>query len=230
MKKDVSKEKDVSKKKDVFKKVVFILFALLVVAGAGFFSCWSEKTVMKLEAQVARMKEEIVPVRFEILEKKDGKIKVKVAVYDCGEEGKRVGSSQVFELDGEELNIDFQVVKFSDSNYLFFPVGLYTDRMALADSLKIFDLYNNEDFPAIYDSLVLANAADNSSLSTGSQQALQEELANLFAIVRNDKRSVSKEQYGMAVHDMKSISQFKKGFVYKVLCHPRTGGIEIVKE
>ena len=32
-----------------------------------------------------------------------------------------------------------------------------------------------------------------------------------------------------AVHELKNISRFKKGFVYNVLCHPHTGGIEIVK-
>lgn len=209
------------------KKILIVLGLLAVFATVTkiCLSC-SEKRIADLTEQVEALKEDCVPMRFEILKKKDSQITVKVAFYDIVT-GNKVGKSDTFELNGEELNVDFQIIKLSPNNFIFFPSGLYTDMIPLAESKPLYKLYEKQGFPLIYEGI-----ADTSSKA--GKKNLKQELCQYLALsttlVNTEKESGKKELYGTSIHDFKTISQFKKGFVYKVLCHPHTGGIEIVKE
>ena len=185
------------------------------------------KKIAELEDRVAYMKEDCVPLRFEIVQKKNSEIQVKVSMYDVQTE-KKVGRSGSFTLAGEELHVDSQVIKLSDENFIFFPCGLYTDAMALTDSEKLYPLYDENGFPSIYGGVIDA-LDDGSAVSQDDRVALGKELTGYFSLVKDGGESQSTEQYGTAIHELKSISQFKAGFVYELQCHPHTGGIEIRK-
>ncbi len=213
------------------KKVIITVFVLACMLGGT--SCVkqllakTEAKVAQLEERIAYMKEDCVPMRFEILEKKGDKMKVKTAFYDVSTD-KKVGRNGTFELEGEELNVDFQILKLSEESFLFFPCGLYTNFMPMSESLKLYDLYGEDGFPDIYGSVIDGNA-DGEALSEKDRAALQSAISSYFTATMAGGQSEAAEQYGTAVHDLKTVSQFKTGFVYKVLCHPHTGGIEIVK-
>lgn len=187
----------------------------------------TDKKVAELEERVAFMKEDCVPLRFEIVQKKGSEIQVKVSMYDVQTE-KKVGRSGTFTLSGDELHVDSQVIKLSDENFIFFPCGLYTDAMAMADSEKLYALYDENGFPSIYAGVVNMKD-DGTAVSQDDRVALGKELTGYFTLVKNGGESQSAEQYGTAIHELKSISQFKTGFVYELLCHPHTGGVEIRK-
>lgn len=197
--------------------VILIFFGAIKCCLSG-----TEKKILELSEQIETLKEDFVPMQFEIVKKKDSEIKVKVVFCDVIT-GKKVSKAKTYSLYGDELNLDFQVIRLSKKNYVFYPSGLYTDKIPLAESERLHDLYDKNGFPSIYRGLVdpLIEKADRDNLT--------KELKNYYEIVKSGVETQSKNQYGTAVHDLKTIRQFKKGVVYSVLCHPHTGGIEIVK-
>lgn len=211
-------------KKSFFVLLVFVCI-LVLAATVGCILKFQEKVIARLEDQIQYLEEEFVPMKFEIQEKKDSVISVKIKYYDM--DGQEVGSSAV-KLNGSELNFDFEVIKFSDKAYIFFPCGVYTDTMALVNETVISGDYEKDGFPSIYDGMKLFDE-DGNPLDAEGENQIREQLSNYFAIVRKGGSVSRTEQHGVAVHDLKSISEFKKGFVYKVVCHPHSGGIEIVK-
>lgn len=62
------------------------------------------------------------------------------------------------------------------------------------------------------------------------EKGYTEKIAQTFEYILNGELEKLTNQYGSAVHDMQGISEFKKGYVYSVVCHPHTGGIEIRSE
>lgn len=217
----MSKELDRMNKKIIVAVCVLIGILLLFGISKGCQSC-SQKKIAGLSEQIETLKEDFVPMQFEIVKNAGSRIKVKVAFCDIVTE-KKVSKAKTFDLEGEELNVDFQVIELDGKNFVFFPCGLYSDKIPLAESLPLFDLYDQKGFPAIYGGIVESNPSKSERVS------LEKELTTYFDLVKSGETSLSKEQYGTAVHELKNISRFKKGFVYNVLCHPHTGGIEIVK-
>ena len=71
--------------------------------------------------------------------------------------------------------------------------------------------------------------AEGNPLDKDGTEQIRSQLSDYLNIVQKGAASSETEQHGVAVHDLKSVSEFKKGFVYKVVCHPHSGGIEIVK-
>ena len=211
-------------KKSVFMLLVFG-FILLAAATVGCILKFQEREIARLEDQIQYLEEEFVPMKFEIQEKKDSVISVKTKYYDM--DGNEVGSSSV-KLSGSELNFDFEVIQFSEKAFIFFPSGIYTDTMALVDKAVISGDYEKNGFPRIYDGMKLYDAEGNPLDKDGTEQ-IRSQLSDYLNIVRKGAASSETEQHGVAVHDLKSVSEFKKGFVYKVVCHPHSGGIEIVK-
>ena len=212
-------------KKSLF--VLLIFFVILVLAvSVGCILKFQEKEIARLEDQIQYLEEEFVPMKFEILEKKNSDISVAIKYYDMN--GKEVGASKLVKLSGNELNFDFEVIKFSEKARIFFPSGVYTDTMAQVDETAISGDYEKNGFPAIYEGMKLYDKDGNPLDEEGVEQ-VRTQLSDYFAVVRKRGAVTQTEQHGVAVHDLKSISEFKKGFVYKVVCHPHSGGIEIVK-
>lgn len=195
-------------KKSKIKIIIFSILAVLVIGSTFLLNFTSQKKDNLLQ-QIAVLQEEISPLEFEISSKNDGEIKLRTVFYDLN--GKKVGSQNI-KVTGEELNFDFQVIKLAEDSFLFFPCGIYTEQIALADSVKVFDAYNNGGFPEIY------NGIENEKLNL------------YFQLTMDGKKDFDADVHGIAVHDIKNISQFKKGFVYKVICHPHTGAIEIIRK
>ena len=210
------------KKKGVF---IFVVFLIVLGVCVGCILKFQERIIAKLEEQIQYLEEEFVPMKFEIQERKNSFVSVKVKYYDMT--GAEVGSSEV-KLNGDELNFDFQVVKFSEKAFIFFPCGVYTDTMALVDETKIFGDYESDGFPKIYNGMSFFDK-DGKPLGKDGADQVKEQLAMYFASACKGEVASKTEQHGVAVHDLKAISEFKKGFVYKVVCHPHSGGIEIVK-
>lgn len=212
----------IMKKKGIF---VFAAFLIVLAICVGCILKYQERVIAKLEDQIQYLEEEFVPMKFEIQEKKNSTIAVKIKYYDMT--GAEVGSSQV-KLSGDELNFDFQVIKFSDKAFIFFPCGVSSDAVALVDETKIFSDYDKDGFPRIYDGMNFFDDEGNALEKDGVEQ-VRSQLSMYYAIAGKGEVSNKTEQHGVIVHDLKSLSEFKKGFVYKVVCHPHSGGIEIVK-
>lgn len=208
------------------KKLIIILSIIVVLLiSTYFFISFQESKIKTLESQVEYLQEEIVPMAFEISNNSDSKLKLKVVFYDLN--GNEVGSD-VLKLNGNELHIDFKVIDFSEDSYLFFPYGLYTDTMAPADLVTIFDKYEKRGFPSIYDGIEELQDQEGNVVDSKSQKHIVNELKHKFDLVKAGEEDLSGNSHGVAIHDIQSVSKFKKGFVYKVVCHPHTGALETV--
>lgn len=218
------KKADVKKKSGMKRAVSVgaVLCTLIVGASSALLFRGTQETIVRLEAQIAFMEEDCVPLRFEVVRRDADEIEIAAAAYDCTT-GRRTGESRTFVLRGEELFVDFQIIRLSEKDYVFFPSGLYTDTMALQDAEKLFSLYDDNGFPSIYKGLA-------ETLSGAERAEVESQLSQYFDMIKNGWQGSSSGQFGTSVHDLKSVAQFKQGFTYKVLCHPHTGGIEIVKE
>lgn len=214
---------NVMSKKSLFVLLVFIVI-LVLAATVGCILKFQEKIIAQLEDQIQYLEEEFVPMKFEIREKKDSNISVKIKYYDMT--GEEVGSSEV-KLSGNELHFDFEVIKFSDKAFIFFPCGVYTDTIAQINETKIFSDYEKKGFPKIYNGMQFFDK-DGKPLDEEGESQIKDQLSNYFAIACKGGSVSQTEQHGIAVHDL-PLSEFKKGFVYQVVCHPHSGGIEIVK-
>lgn len=173
---------------------------------------------------VQELKEEICPVQFKIIKIKNGEITVDVKYLDL--EGKEAAAKKTYTLIGEEIHFDFTVVKLDDSdNYLFFPKSLYTNGIAPKNGINLTEDYSVKGYPVIYnkyEKFVKQNDSRNIKI-------YQEMISKLFGFVRGENTDLIQEQFGNAVHNMKGITDFKKGNSYKIICHPHKGSVEIQK-
>lgn len=213
--------------KKVFYGGIAVAIAVFLVIVSNLIRGCTERRKVELEQQVAILKEEFIPMEFEISKYDDSEIKLKSVFYDL--EGKKVGSQSV-QLTGNELNFDFQVIKLSDSSFLFFPCGIYSELISINDSIKILQAYDHNGFPKIYNGILEAVDEKGKKLDSASKSSISDDIKLYYEAAKSGISDFSNtEAHGVAVHDIKNIAQFKKGFVYKVICHPHTGGVEIVK-
>ena len=207
--------------------LIALAVAILLVIVTNIIHKASEKNLVMLEEQVTYLTEEFTPMEFEISKYNDGVIKLKTVFYDM--DGKKVGSDNI-NLKGNELNFDFNVIKLNEGSYLFFPCGLYTEDMALVDSYKVFDAYTKDEFPLIYRGLVDVKDTEGNKINKESKESIENEIKTYFNITKNGEvANAATPMHGVAVHDIKNVNSFKKGFIYKVICHPHTGAVEIVR-
>lgn len=232
-KKDKAVSKNLNNQKTIKKSHktawFLLIIGLLIAMGIGlkFIKSWAAKKVALLEYQISYFKEEFIPMKFEITNRSGSKITLKTVFYDIN--GKKVGSKDIT-VYGDELNFEFNVINFEDTNYLFFPCGVYTDTMALNDSIKLFDAYDFNNFPLIYKGLTEIKNKEGKQIPDSSKKEINEQLTSYFQLTKNDENNIGLESHGIAVHDIKTIQKFQKGFVYDVVCAPHGGGIIIEKE
>lgn len=206
---------------------IAVIVAVLLVMLSNVIRGCSERRKVELEQQIDFLTEEFSPMAFEISKNSNSEIKFKVVFYDIN--GNKVGD-KVLKLDGEELNFDFQVIKLSDKSFLFFPCGIYTDQIPLNDAVNITDAYNNGGFPEIYNGLLELEDENGKKLDLASKTNITDSIEMYFSMVMDGQTEFATDAHGVAVHDIKKVYEFKKGFVYQVICHPHTGGIEIIKK
>ena len=200
------------------KFIAIVVVILLIVGGVlfGVNRCQAGE-IKTLEEHVEYLEKEYVPMEFEITKKSDSEIKLKAIFYDL--DGDKVGSKSI-KIEGNELNIDFRTRKISENGYLFFPYGIYSDKVPMSESIKLYDEYDDNGFPAIYNGITDIKDDEGEKLNKKSQKFIEEQLEVEFLNIKNV------ESGGIALHDLENISDFKKNTIYKVVCHPSSGTLD----
>lgn len=200
------------------KFILVVILILLIVGGVlfGLNRCQAG-TIKTLEEHVEYLEKEYVPMEFEITKKTDSEIKLKAIFYDL--DGDKVGSKSI-KIEGNELNIDFRTRKISENGYLFFPYGIYSDKVPMSESIKLYDEYDDNGFPAIYNGITDIKDDEGDKLNKKSKKFIEEQLEVEFLNIKNV------ESGGIALHDLENISNFKKNTIYKVVCHPSSGTLD----
>ena len=203
-------------------KKILIFLSVLSLTGVGLYFYptlidYQKARIESLQNEISVLKEEIIPVRFKIIEKTDSSVTVEMRFYDIS--GKEV-SGKSLKMNGTELTFDFRVVKLKNNKktdtYLFFPEKVFTDRIPPAEGRIISGEYNNNNFPAIY---------EEGGFSENDRNVVGE----LYNVILNNEPVII-EHFGSAVHDLRTINELKTGFVYKIACHQSSGGVEIQRD
>jgi len=192
--------------------VLVLLIAALVVSGLYFGTIFQKNAIVKLEEKIGLLKEEMVPLRFKILEKNEEGIKVAIKFYDA--DGNVV---QRYEgkIPGEELSLDFYVIPIGEK-HIAFPYKIFSNKIAAKDGIELFPYYNADGFPQIFYSQKM-----DSDLKAG--------LTDLFTKVQNKDFDTINGAFGSMVQDIKPLNAFKDRTIYKIVVHTK-GGIEIIEE
>jgi hypothetical protein len=212
----------------------FVLaLALLIFLGClvlGLLLKNQKARVKSLEERLSVLTETTRPVKFMLLSRSNGTITARFRFYDTT--GKELA---VFEQSwpGEELILDSVIIP-AGKRFLAFPCRFFTDAVAPKNGTAIFDFYDRDGFPAIYDGpsldaaarrdlvdfFALARAAADYSGDTSSGTNPGEGVSG--GRVSPDDAGV----YGNAVHDLKELARFESGVVYALEFH-RSGAVEI---
>lgn len=196
---------------------------IMVFVGCALISNHQKEEIERLENVVSELKEEICPMQFKVLKSKNSEVQIEVKYIDL--EGKETVKRQTYNLSGEEIHFDFTVIKLNEKNYLFFPKTIYSNTMAPEAGINLTASYSTGSYPAIYNKLEkFVKQNDSKNL-----KVYKEEISHLFSLVQTENVDMISEKFGNAVHNMKGITEFKKGYSYKIICHPHTGSIEIQK-
>ncbi len=217
-----------------FFMILFSLFCSL------FSSCKliqriQERKIANLENMISDLEEEYTPIKFKMEKKNDSETTLRVLFLDLN--GKTIKNEKVT-LEGTEVHFDFQVIKLAagkknkknksltTDQFMFYPYKIYTEKIEPQNGIDLCNIYNENDFPAIFNGFEEFLTEENKKF----ENAYKEKISQTFVYILNDEMEMLTNQYGSAVHDMQGISEFKKGYVYSVICHPHTGGIEIRRQ
>lgn len=211
------------KKNRILGKLILLLVLILLLITAikilPYILSKQEEKIALLQDNIKILKKETIPIRFKVIERRNNISTIQIKFYDIND--KEI-SSNTIKVVGDELNFDFSVVKQNllnaaqDKTYLFFPMKVFSDEIAPENGVSLIEFYNKDGFPLIYRGVEFTKDT-------------KESFSGLFYLISKNEK-VSDFTYGNAVHDVKTISSFKKGFVYDIVCHTHSGGIEIVKE
>jgi hypothetical protein len=225
----------------MFKSVLsFWVLCIFVFVFAGCDGCSIEEGQKKREAvkveQLRQLTEVSVPVRFKVLERKDGRIKAEFQFYsvvmdNINDMEYRIEqnaslNSRVLELEGNELFIDFLKYEeeagiFSHPVYWAFPYRVFTDRIAPDNGVQIYQDYDRGGFPSVYNAFNLDSTA-------------RQNLSNHFLEIKQygnlEDSDLRKKISGNAMHDMQKVAQFRVDRWYDIAVHIRKGTIEFVAE
>jgi hypothetical protein len=202
---------------------------LATIALAGYF--WFQhadsaqrQKIAYLEDLSTRLRSETVPLRFMVLSREGGEIRSRIRLYDL-----RGGEIAVLEksLPGAELYVDMLLVPLRSGegkadSWIAFPYRIFTDKLAAASGLLLFDAYDSGGFPEVLRG-VQWSAKEEAVLKAAFASARKSAAAGLPAT------GAAKGAFGSAVHEVSSLSKFESGIVYKVVCRIK-GGTEIVED
>jgi hypothetical protein len=198
------------------KKFFLFLVVLGILAGLlfGYFKCIEkqEETIRKLESKIEFLKETQTPIRFKILEKTANSIKLSAKFYNADD--KEIGKLDTI-LSGQELSFDFYVVQVKD-RYIAFPYKIYSNQIAAANGIELYNLYDKEGFPEVF-------------TTKGMDKDLNSGLKYVFSKVKTGKLDSSDKYFGNMVHDIRELKSFIPHNVYSIVTHTK-GGIEIIEE
>lgn len=242
-----------------FTLIVLAVFCVGGLALMRYYAAFLVEKKVALEERVASLQEEYSPMRFRITRADGstaGGIGESSTATDSsgktvalGENGS--GDAMVVEmkfldtdgnvvntmkatLQGGELFIYVSVVQLKDGAYLFFPYKVFTDEIAPIDGIPLYDEYDADGFPAIYGDNFRQEGGNGLTSKwwaafSKSSPIMSSMLMEIFCSIKDGTFIFDKNNHGNAVHDMKELSGFKSGFVYRVVCHPHTGAVEVVR-
>jgi len=187
-----------------------IMAIAIVFLGATVLIALQKAQIARLEESIQSLKEEIVPIRFMVMEREKNSIKARVRLYDL--EGNEVDLLEMT-WPGTELSFDFSVVSVA-GRYLAFPKRIFTDRLAPSSGTNLYPRYDRGGFPAIF---------EGGNFSAYSRKKLMD----LFRMLKEDGDPSG--SFGSVVHDIARLAAFEPGIVYRVVSRSK-GGIEILEE
>jgi hypothetical protein len=191
-----------------------LVFGILTALLFGYFKCIEkqEEKIRKLESKIALLKETQTPIRFKILEKTKDSIKLSAKFYNSDD--KEIGKLDTI-IPGQELSFDFYVLPVKD-RYLAFPSKIFSNQIAAANGIKLYDIYDKEGFPQVFYSKDM-----DRDLNTG--------LKYVFKQVKTGQLDSLNKYFGNMVHDIRKLKSFIPKTVYSIVTHTK-GGIEIIEE
>jgi hypothetical protein len=198
-------------------KKLFVLLLILGIFAAlffGYFKCIErqEQKIKILESKISLLKETQTPIRFKILEKTADSIKLSAKFYNADD--KEINKIETT-IAGQELSFDFYVVPVKD-RYLAFPYKIFSNRVAPANGIELYDLYDKEGFPGVF-------------ISKEIDPDLKEGLKEVFNKVKTGQIDSLHSYFGNMVHDIEKLKSFVPKTVYSIVTHTK-GGIEIIEE
>jgi hypothetical protein len=218
-------------------KIVGILVVILL-AVLGIKGCLGCSEAEK-KKELAELKSILVPLRFRVAERNYGSMKVEFNFYSlCVDDDERADiedkikeekpfASREFTLGGEELFID--CLRFHeeaggdykhDVNWVF-PYRIFTDYMPAEKGIPVYEYYEKNGFPQIYNVFELgADARDT--------------LTRVFSDVKQygniTDEELKKKITGNAIHDINKVARFQVGKWYDVVIHIKKGTVEFIAE
>ncbi len=182
----------------------------LVFLGLTVLTAVQKAQIALLEKGIQSLKEEIVPIRFMVLERDKGMVKARVRMYDLG--GNEVDLLEMT-WPGTELSFDISVVPAA-GRFLAFPRRIFTDRLAPSSGTNLYPRYDRAGFPAVFEGAEFGRLG-------------RRRLEDLFQALKEDREPSG--SFGSVVHDIARIAAFEPGVVYKVVARAK-GGIEILED
>ncbi len=195
--------------------------------GVFFYSTQDERLAEKTR-ELKELQETFVPMRFRVIERDDFGMTVEFRFYslfieniedadmEILAEGKEVAPARTVDIKGTELFIDS--VKIPNGERLpyppeavwAFPYRVFSDTIAPENAIPIYEWYDTDGFPAVYNALEL-DEADKTVLS------------EIYA-------GVTGADTGNALHDMNSAARFRLDVWYDLVVHVKKGGVEFIAE
>lgn len=209
------------------------LLFVATIAAAGYFwlqySVASQKReITYLENLSARLRSETTPVKFMVLSREGGEIKVRLRFYDLS--GNEVAVMER-SWQGAELYVDMLLAPVRTQaaggsseadSWLAFPYRIFTDRISAAKGSLLFDVYESGGFPEVFSGIEWS-AAERAVIAAAFSAARKSAAAGLPAT------DALKGAFGSAAHEVARLARFEAGVVYKVVCRVK-GGIEIMED
>lgn len=201
------------------RKLIIIIASGLVILSIifGIFKYLSfsqSERIALLEEKISLLKVENTPVKFKILSKNNGKIKVAVKFYDS--QSTPVTINRFVEtFEGNELSFDFLVLQVKDTK-LIFPYKVYTDKIAPDKGMNITEQYNKSGFPQVF-------------YYEGIDPELKMLLSEVFTKIKSEDLEADDDYFGSMIHDISGFKEYKVGTIYKIVAHTK-GGIEVMED
>ncbi|QQO08206.1 hypothetical protein [Breznakiella homolactica] len=209
------------------KGLIVLCVSVIIIAGViGAVLSRQQDIIASLEDRISRITETTIPLRFMVLSRENGAVTARFRFYNA--DG---GELAFFEdsWEGEELAVDSLIVPVGEK-YLVFPSRIFTDVIAPRDGTGLFQYYDRDGMPGIFESVGLDKTTRNALTALFGE--LKKEEAYFFETGdpgMGPAQEGLKNLYGNAVHDLRRIRQFEPGRVYALTIHT-SGAVEIIEE
>lgn len=190
--------------------VLIALVLGLASLAIGVIRSMQRAKLASLEDGIAALQEETVPLRFMVLSRDGGRLKVRLKFYNLA--GDEVAALDA-ELAGSQLYLDFLAVPYG-SSWLAFPERAFTERVAPELGVDLGAVAAPGMGPLTY----TGGALDGRALI---------EIGKLYHELKSGHSPQG--AFGNAVHDIAELGPFREGAVYRVVIRKK-GGLEIMEE